>query len=749
MKRLATLILLTAAACGAGRSRATSAEAPPPAPVPPPKMPVAEIPAPRLPGAPAQFAPSHMAIAGGVKLSGEVQADVKQCGGCHADVVADWKSSAHSFASFGNPIYRVAVERLRADKGAIASRFCAGCHDVPLLLDGVMDEPSATAIRPDDARAHGGVTCRTCHGIEAVDSDGNGSFVLSSADIPFPVEGDADSVARHKERVAMAPLRTAKVCGSCHRAFLGTDSGNAFHLNGQDDIGPWARSIYSGSELARIDDEDLPQQSCQGCHMPRVDATRGDVSAKQGKIRSHRFVGGHTWLAAMRGDAETLRQQQAMLRGAASIDVAAAIHEDGRRTLPADGAEVVAGERLELDVVVRNTRVGHRFPGGVLDAQDVWIELVVSDAHGQLLAEAGTRQEQDGGDPTAHRLIALVAGDDGKPLWQRETHEFRTAVFNHTLLPRDAIAVRYGFDVPADLSADALPLQVTARLRHRTRNLTLQAGVCEESRTSRGKAFARATWRFRRARLDPCRPQPVTEIAASAVWIGAGSEARVATVNTTPRWRRLYEHGMAVAHAVQERLDEARPSLEGALVLLRAGAGTDRDQAMVLCALADVSLNQGRTAEALDLIDRAAVLAPGHPTLARLRGDAYAMVWRWNESLAPLREAAAASPKDSSSWIKLAIALGSAGDDAGALHAAITGLALLPRDADMLRVQALALAALGAPADRVAAAHDASLRYRLPDDAPAIRAACSDDVPGCALEREPFHTHEMRGAIRR
>ena len=57
-----------------------------------------------------------------------------------------------------------------------ASRFCAGCHDVALLIDGAMSGDVA----PADPRGHGGITCRVCHGIESVHPDGNGSYELAA-----------------------------------------------------------------------------------------------------------------------------------------------------------------------------------------------------------------------------------------------------------------------------------------------------------------------------------------------------------------------------------------------------------------------------------------------------------------------------------------------------------------------------------------------------------------------------------------
>src|SRR5262249_46960316 len=157
-----------------------------------------------------------------------------------------------------------------------------------------------------------------------------------------------------------------------------------------------------------------------------------------------------------------------MLKRAATIDVAAVV-VDEIRTLPADGADLAPGQKAILEVVVRNVGAGHRFPGGVMDAQDTWIEGILEDAKGKKIAEAGTFEETSGADSTAHRLASAVAGEDGRPLLARETHLFRAGAYNHTILPRDAEVARYAFTVPSQL-----PIRAIARLRHRARTLALK-----------------------------------------------------------------------------------------------------------------------------------------------------------------------------------------------------------------------------------------------------------------------------------
>lgn len=698
----------------------------------PPTTSPASVPAALIPTNPSPLAPSHLVAGAGI--DGATITETESCAGCHADAAAQWQTSAHAFGSFNNPAYRTVIDRFRKDVGKDASRFCAGCHDIALLVDGGM----ASEIGAADFRGHGGITCRVCHGVESVRPDGNASYTLASTPIPVPKQGDPESVRLHKERMALAPLRTAQLCGACHKAFLGKETGNVAHLIGQDELTAWQRSGYAGNGSARIDAK-FDKAECRTCHMPLEDAPRGDVAAKRGKIASHRFLGAHTWLASMRGDADALARAKEMLRGAASIDVAAAIAADGTRTLPADGATVVPGTSMVLDVVVRNQRVGHRFPGGTVDAQDVWIEVVVRDATGRVIAEAGTQHEAKGDDPTAHRLRASPIGDDGRPLLVRETEKFRTAAFDHTLGPRDAQVVRYKLDVPKSLGDAALPLEVTARLRHRSRNVELHAATCASTKTARGREFNAAVAKRTGVTLDACAPQPITDVAEATVALGGPLP-----VPNARAWQRLFDHALGMVKALQEQVDEARPSLDRALALLPATA--ERERAMVMALYGALAVREGRTDEALAWLDRADALVPGHAATGRLRGDALTSVWRWTDAIAPLRASAAAAPGDDAAWMRLAVAYGSAGMPADAIEAAQRGLALQPRDGDMLRVQSLALDALfgGARADEREKARAAFLAFRSPDDAPTLRSLCSERVPGCALERIPVHVHAMR-----
>ncbi|HEY4057798.1 MAG TPA: multiheme c-type cytochrome, partial [Kofleriaceae bacterium] len=128
----ALIALTLLAACSGGDSRAR--EVPTPTTVAPARHAA-------LPRPPGLYSPSFVAVtnqappAKDEPTTGEMLADVDSCSTCHPDVAKQWSSSAHSFASFGNPTYRESIERLRHDLGKEKSQHCGGCHDMPLMVD--------------------------------------------------------------------------------------------------------------------------------------------------------------------------------------------------------------------------------------------------------------------------------------------------------------------------------------------------------------------------------------------------------------------------------------------------------------------------------------------------------------------------------------------------------------------------------------------------------------------------------------
>jgi hypothetical protein len=717
--RCVALLLTLGALCACQRAHS--------APVPAPRT-AAVLPAPkqfqaRLPNDQGRFYPALARTVDDRAIPTALLADSKVCEACHQEAVHEWSASAHAHASFDNPWYRASVDALRHDTGLIPSRHCAGCHDPVLLFAGDMD----AEVRPDHPYAASGVTCAVCHSVVSATVDGNGSYTLRTDPIPLPVAGDAESLRRHRERVAPKALHGAALCASCHRGFLGRHTGIDHNLLGMDEPGAWRASAWGGTRSGTL--EPAAEQSCSDCHMRAEPAHLPDVSAKNAALRSHRFPGGQTALAALTGDARQLEAENELLRSSAVLDVPV-VWKNGQPFVVSDALEPQPGDALAFDVTIRNQSVGHQFPGGVKDMQDTWLELDVRDARGRSLARAGQQHAQRD-DASDFVLRAMVVDSSGQPELRHLVTHFGSVAFDHTIPPLGARTVRYTLTLPSGFQS---PLRVAARLRHRRHRAEARALACDATRSERGQAFRAAAHSFKLTAFDGCRAEPILELASVQVELGSPADARA-----RPLWARLYDHALGLSLNVQESQDETRWSAQRALAALDAAAPADPNpRARFLLLLGRVAARQGRVEEAVEFAARAEALVGPQPAIERVRADAYTQVWQFAQAAEALSKLSAAGPFDTAGYRDLARARLSESDAAGALSAAQAGLGLQPRDEGLLRVQALALEALHSP--DAAPARAAFLFYREADEATTSRLACDRQVATCARDRMPLVT---------
>ncbi|NND29628.1 MAG: hypothetical protein HKN97_13650 [Myxococcales bacterium] len=651
-------------------------------------------------------------------------ATTDDCVDCHSDVASHWTNSAHAYASFDNPWYRASIDQFRKERGERESRFCAGCHDPLLLISGDIDH----GVTPDNDLAYAGITCLVCHSVESTRPDGNASFSLTDQAVVLPDPANPEEIEAHRARLTMKPLRTAALCGSCHRSFSGPAIGNENHLPGIDDLGDWASSAFAGSAQDQI--VEVEENSCQGCHMaPELASDTEMAVAHDGTVRSHRWAASHTTMAAQLPDPRQARQAIEQLQGAVIVDVGA-VRAGRRRYLLPEESRLRGAERLIFDVLLENRGAGHRFPGGARDMQDVWVEVEVRDASGTLLGLS--RPTEDGKDDVFMLRATLLDAESAPEILHR-VHRFSALAFDRTLPAHDAQAVRYSMTLPRALE---LPLRVDVRLLHRKHSLRFQALACEASRSERGVRFARGAEQRGKVALDPCLDQPVTELGAATVWMGAGASEHQATGGAgRASVERLLTQALAHLHAKQEHAHLAKPSIERALRLARE-LKSEILSARALVLRARLSSAQGRPGEASSFAARAEALIGASPVLDRVRGDAYSRAWRWKAAAKAYQRVADASPLDPRAWRDLARAYGSLSEDENALSAAEAGLRLAPRDESLLRSRALALEGLGR--SEAAPARERCLAHRAPDAQPQLLAACEQEHPRCRRDRQPI-----------
>ena len=651
-------------------------------------------------------------------------AKTDDCTDCHSDVASHWTNSAHAYASFDNPWYRASIDQFREERGEDESRFCAGCHDPILLMSGDIDRE----VTPENELAYAGITCLVCHSIESTRPDGNASFTLTDRVVFLPDPANQEEIEAHRARLTMKPLRTAALCGSCHRSFSGPSIGNENHLPGIDDLGDWASSAFAGAVQDQL--TSVEENSCQGCHMPAESASDAEMAGSiDGVVSSHRWAASHTAMAVQLPDPGHAKQARNQLEGSVIVDIGA-VRAGPRRYLLPEESRLRGAERLVFDVLLENSGAGHRFPGGVRDMQDVWVEVEVRDASGKLLALS--RPNEDGNDDV-FMLRATLLDAEATPEILHQVHRFSAPAFDRTLPAHDAQAVRYSMTLPRQIE---LPLRVDARLLHRKHSLQFQALACEASRTDRGVHFAQGAEKRGKVALDPCLEQPVTEVGAATVWMGRGASEQKPTGGAgRPVIERLLTQALALLHAKQEHVHVAKPSIERALHLARESKSSVLS-ARALVLRARLSSVQGRPNEAAAFTERAKALIGPNPVLDRVQGDAYARAWRWNAAAEAYQRVADASPLDPRAWRDLARAYGSLSNDLNALSAADAGLRLAPRDESLLRSRALALESMGHP--EAARAKDRWLAHRAPDAQPQLLAACEQEHPRCRRDRQPI-----------
>ena len=197
---------------------------------------------------------------------------------------------------------------------------------------------------------------------------------------------------------------------------------------------------------------------------------------------------------------------------------------------------------------------------------------------------------------------------------------------------------------------------------------------------------------------------------------------------------------MALTQTIVTRQDEARTVLTAAL----AAAPDDRARGMTEVQLGWVASKQGKPDEARRPrrpCTRAAAGCARPPCSTRCSPTPTCARTATPTRRSPRGAVPRPRRRTPRAWAVYARILVALGDHAPALAAATKGLELSPRDPDLLRSQATALAALGDPQTRAAEA--AYARFRGPDNWATLRIACAKQDVRCQRERNAVPTIAM------
>jgi hypothetical protein len=440
-----------------------------------------------LPYGPNPFAPSETRSANDGFVPMQAIADSDTCGTCHRHIFGEWSASLHGQAA-SDPTYVANVSLLAERNGIAATRYCEGCHAPVALLSGELSEGGLHGGIADTPAHHEGVGCMGCHGIDsAVHLEGvasyeyapSGNYLFSHSRHPFAmrlrnflirVQPEA-----HRREMARPVLEQPELCATCHVQFMPESFNRWGWVKMQDEYSAWLASPFSGQHEQEFSKADVKR--CQDCHMPKV--AGADPSADEdGRIVSHRTLGSNTAIPWLNGDHTQFEAEKAFLQNGKlylSIDApwkqnasqsAKFVHEGVRSHAETPGYFYL-GEQVRLSVNVTNASVGHHFPGGTTDINQVWIALSVVDAEDRAIFSSGAIDKNGSVDADAHFYRSLPIDRDGHLVWQHDLFNMVGDSYRKTIPAGESDVVSYDFEVPAWAKG---PLVITATLRYRKFN---------------------------------------------------------------------------------------------------------------------------------------------------------------------------------------------------------------------------------------------------------------------------------------
>jgi tetratricopeptide (TPR) repeat protein len=468
-------------------------------------------------GAHSPFAPSSAQTKTGAIIPSNFFMDSEACGQCHKDAYEQWKGSMHHFASFNNQFYRKSIEYMQDVVGTRPSKWCAGCHDHAVFFNGRFDRPIKEQIDTPEAQA--GLGCMSCHAIVHVGSSmGNGDFTVEYPPL-HELASSKNTYLRaidyfltylnpkpHKATFMKPFMReqSAEYCASCHKVHLDVPVNSYRWVRGFNDYDNWQASGVSG-QGARSFYYPPKTSACSDCHMPLVASK--DPGNREGKIHSHRFPAANMAVPTANRDEAQLRATEQFLKsGFITVDIfavspaddhagqtsmqrrtetvqanstfavgeeaeqstAAVIREVGKVSAPIGvaGSTLNPGSTARVDVVVRTRKIGHFFPGGTVDAFDVWLELQAKDADGRIVFWSGNVTEDGKGpvEPGAHFYRSYQLDGDGNPIDKRNAWQARSVLYVRLIPPGAADVAHFRVPVPRDAKG---PIQFTAKLNYR------------------------------------------------------------------------------------------------------------------------------------------------------------------------------------------------------------------------------------------------------------------------------------------
>ncbi len=562
------------------------------------------------------------------------------CAHCHSEVHKEWRQSAHA-NSFRTPWYRKNVDELGALKGVPFTRHCESCHNPTALFTGALTTASTVA-RPHD---EDGVTCMVCHSIQKVtDTAGTGSYVMGTPAVMLDDHGRAVSglptdaeILKHLDwhsAAVMRPLyKQPEFCAACHKAAMPQMLNGYKWVRTFTTFDEWQQSSWS-RETPLPFYEKPAASTCQTCHMPAVSSR--DPAAVAGNVASHRWLGANTAIPTQYGYTEQLQKIIDFLKAdQLQVDIFGLTVEHSKAvpgTAPTPttliaplGSQtrtfnVLPGDWVRVDVVVRNKGIGHALVPELRDFYESWVDFQATADTGVPVYRSGAVGPDHRLDPDARSYVSRIISQQGQALDHHEMWKLYIKPYDATVLPGRSDVIRYRFRVPAGVST----IDLSAAVHYRRFNRVFTDWVFGDTPSSsdRFPTVTLATGSYQ-LHVGLNTPQPEPSLAAELK-------------PPTAEWMRWNNYGIGMLD--RQQYAEACDAFQHVVAL-----DPKYERGYVNVAIAEYS--RGRFTESLAWLDRALAMKPGDPRALYYKGLNFRWQVRYNDAVAALEPVAAAFPR--------------------------------------------------------------------------------------------------------
>lgn len=380
------------------------------------------------------------------------------CGDCHSGIYEQWQGSMHSKA-FTDPVWRAATKLFF--KEAVTSeeilemKACVKCH-TPLgfrsysITSPAEDYDALTNI------AAQGIFCNWCHNINEVKHIGDAGYEVGPGggeDDPSTMLGPRKNADSPYHPTKYSELHTkSEFCGLCHNV-----SHAANRLPIEQTYNEWKNSPYNTGK---------PETTihCQDCHMrqrpgfpstgktsrPDNPGTAADDGPDRDHIWTHYFVGANAVVTRLMGSEKHAKMAEERLKNAADL-------------LLIPGGTYKKGYLSAVNIKVINSGAGHYLPTGITEVREMWLDVIITDARGDVLLRSGALDEKGDIDANAVKYFTQLGNEMGEPVLNVAKAD--RILYDHRIPPKGFVIEKYAFYIPANAVP---PLKVKATLKYRS-----------------------------------------------------------------------------------------------------------------------------------------------------------------------------------------------------------------------------------------------------------------------------------------